>query len=71
MGGATIHSRKDVLDHMSADAFDSSLKLITAFADRIINAHTFPVNRVIPDNMKLELDYYNLRKERPGPGGRF
>ena len=70
-GGATIHSRKDVLDHMSHEAFDSSLKLITAVADRLVNAHTFPIPRNIPDNMKLELDYYNLRKERPGPGGRF
>ena len=56
---------------MSSEAFDSSLKLITAVADRLVNAHTFPVPRNIPDNMKLELDYYNLRKERPGPGGRF
>ena len=70
-GGALIHSRKDVLDHMSHEAFDPSLKLITAVADRLVNAHTFPVNRNIPDNMKLELDYYNLRKERPGPSGRF
>ena len=70
-GGAQIHSRKDVIDHMSHEAFDSSLKLITAVADRLVNAHTFPVNRNIPDNMKLELDYYNLRKERPGPSGRF
>jgi hypothetical protein len=28
------------------------------------NAVVFPVEREIPDNMKLELDYYNGRKER-------
>ena len=49
----------------------SKKEVLEAFAERVINAHTFPIARNIPDNMKLELDYYNLRKDRPGPGGRF
>ena len=64
MGGAKIHSRKDIISPLSAEAFDSSLKLMCYFADRIVNSVIFPVPRSIPDNMKLELDYYNARKER-------
>ena len=65
MGGAKIHTRQDVIDHMSVEAFDSSLKLMVAVAERLVNAVVFPIPRIIPDNMKVELDYYNLRKERP------
>ena len=65
MGGARIHSRKDIIDTITADAFDSSLKLMVEFASRVINAVVFPIPRSIPENMKIELDIYNLRKERP------
>lgn len=65
MGGAKIHSRKDVISPLKAEAFDSSLKVMVAFAERILNSVIFPIPRSIPDNMKTELDFYNLRKERP------
>lgn len=65
MGGARIHSRKDIIETMTAEAFDSSLKLMVEFANRVINSVVFPIPRSIPDNMKAELDFYNLRKERP------
>ena len=63
-GGAEIHSRKDIISPLSPKAFDSSLKTITTFADRIVNSVCFPIERIIPNNMKEELDYYLLRKER-------
>lgn len=64
-GGAEIHSRKDIISPLSPKAFDSSLKIITIFAERIVNSVCFPIERSIPNNMKEELDYYMLRKERP------
>ncbi len=64
MGGAKIHSRKDVISPLKAEAFDSSLKVMVAFAERVVNSVIFPIPRSIPDNMKTELDFYNLRKER-------
>lgn len=63
-GGAEIHSRKDQLTHLSAEAFDSSLKVMLEFLSRLDSSIVFPVERVIPENMKLELDYYNQRKFR-------
>lgn len=64
-GGAEIHSRKDIISPLSPKAFASSLKIITTFAERMVNSVFFPIKRTIPDNMKEELDYYMLRKERP------
>ena len=64
MGGAKIHSRKDVISPLKAEAFDSSLKVMVAFAERILNSVIFPIPRSIPDNMKTEIDYYFGRKER-------
>ena len=64
-GGCEIHSRRDKIDFMSKEAFASSLTLIQTFLDRMVNAYLFPVKKIIPDNMKEEIDYYYLRKERP------
>ena len=63
-GGAEIHSRKDVINFISEEAFDSSLKIMLEVMNRLDKAIVFPIPRSIPDNMKLELDYYNQRKER-------
>ena len=65
MGGAKIHTRQDVISTIKAEAFDSSLKVMLEFSTRLDNSVIFPIPRVIPENMKLELDYYNLRKDRP------
>lgn len=64
-GGAEIHSRKDVIDYLDSANYYETCKFIEQFSDRMVNSHTIPVNRTIPENMKEELDYYNMRKERP------
>ncbi|MBR4461777.1 MAG: M28 family peptidase [Erysipelotrichaceae bacterium] len=63
-GGAVIHSRKDVMDHLSADNYYKSCGFIETFSDHMIGSVCFPVPREIPDKVKEDLDYYNLRKER-------
>lgn len=70
-GGASIHSRRDVIDHLSEDNYYRTCEFIEQFAESLINSFKFPVERTIPDNIKEELDYYNLRKERKGPGRPF
>ena len=64
-GGATIHSHDDVIDRLSEDNYRRSCAFIALFTSRFINAVRFPADRKMPDNMKDELDYYLLRKERP------
>ncbi|MBQ2509202.1 MAG: Zn-dependent exopeptidase M28, partial [Erysipelotrichaceae bacterium] len=63
-GGAQIHSRRDVMDHLSEENYYRTCGYIESFADQMANCAVFPVEREIPDKMKEELDYYNLRKER-------
>ena len=63
--GARIHDRNDIIETMSPDSFYSSLYLIESFATRVIKSVCFPITKNIPQNMKDEIDYYNLVKERP------
>lgn len=63
-GGAEIHSRKDVIDFLEENNYYATCNFISIFASRLISSVVFPVEKEIPDNMKLELDYYNGRKER-------
>ena len=63
-GGATIHSRDDVLDHLSEENYYNSCNFIIKFSNRLINSISFPVEEGIPDNMKDELDKYLGRKEK-------
>mgnify|MGYP003307950131 CR=1 FL=1 len=64
-GGATIHSHDDVIERLSEPNYIKTCNFIIEATSRWINAYKFPINKVIPDNMKEELDYYLLRKERP------
>lgn len=61
-GGATIHSKKDVIDFISVESFNKTVEFILAFAERIIEAEVFPIPTTMPEKMKEELDKYLLRK---------
>ncbi|MCI5745155.1 MAG: M28 family metallopeptidase [Erysipelotrichaceae bacterium] len=63
-GGMEIHSRKDVVDFIDENTFYKTCEFINMFANRMINSVNFPVNKVIPEEMKKELDIYLGRKER-------
>ena len=64
-GGAVIHSHDDVIERLSEENYLKTCAFIIEVASRWINAYQFPIEKKIPDNMKDELDYYLLRKERP------
>lgn len=64
-GGAEIHSRKDISKFLDEKNYYRTCSFIIDFTKRIVNSTVMPIERTIPDNMKLELDYYNGRKERP------
>ncbi len=63
-GGAEIHSRKDVIDFLDSENYYKTCEFINMFADRMVNSKVFPVEQIIPDNMKNEIDIYFGRKER-------
>ena len=64
-GGATIHSHDDVIERLSEENYINTYNFIIQLVSRWINAFKFPIEKNMPDNMKEELDYYLLRKERP------
>ncbi len=68
-GGATIHSRNDLIERLSEQNYYRTCRFIEIFASNLVNAAIFPVEREIPDNVKEDLDYYNLRKVRPAGSG--
>lgn len=63
-GGEEIHSRRDVLDHLDSKNYYEACTFIIEFANRFVNSLFFPVDRLIPDDMKHELDVYFGRKEK-------
>ena len=63
-GGAEIHSRKDVIDFLDSENYYKTCEFINMFADRMVNSKVFPVEQIIPDNMKNEIEIYFGRKER-------
>lgn len=62
-GGAVIHSRKDVIDYIKPEYLETTINFALTFTNRVSNAVVFPVTKVIPQNMKDELDKYNNRKD--------
>lgn len=64
-GGAIIHCHDDVIERLSENNYLKTCNFIQVLSSRWVNAVCFPFEKKIPDNMKTELDYYMLRKERP------
>lgn len=57
-GMAYIHNRHDTLSFMSAKSLENTANFVKAFCVRVVNSHTFPIARVIPQNMVDEVNKY-------------
>lgn len=64
MNTATIHNSYDTKQLIKTDNMQIDIAYITAFAERMANAVYCPISREIPDNMKVKLDEYLLRKRK-------
>lgn len=62
-GMAYIHNRHDTLAFMSAESLEKTANFVKAFCVRVVNSHTFPIARVIPQNMVDEVNKY-LKKNK-------
>ena len=62
VGGAQIHSKKDVIDFISVESFNQTVEFIQAFASRVIEAEVCPIPSTMPKKMLEELDDYLMRK---------
>ena len=59
---ATIHNSYDTIALMKGEQMAEDIAFITKFTDRMANAVSCPVAKVMPDNMKEKLDIYLARK---------
>lgn len=62
-GASYIHNRYDQMFFLSAEALGKTTEIVLAFADEIINAVVFPIEKKIPDNIKEDVDKYLYKKE--------
>lgn len=61
---APIHNSYDTVAVMKTEQMQKDIEFITAFASRMANSVVCPVKREIPDNVKVKLDEYLLRKKK-------
>ena len=61
---APIHNSYDTAKVMKAEQMQKDIEFITAFASRMANSVICPVKKEIPDNVKVKLDEYLLRKKK-------
>ena len=61
---APIHCRYDLADVLSMDQLGRDIAFITEFVRRMACAACCPVARVIPENVRRELDEYLFRKRK-------
>ena len=62
-GASFIHNRYDQMFFLSAEALGKTTEIVLTFADAVINAVVFPVEKKIPDNIKDDVDKYLYKKE--------
>lgn len=63
-GGAEIHSRKDVIDHLDPDKFIDTVKFMASFSEKLVNAKVFPVSKEFPKSLTEKIDEYKRRFEK-------
>lgn len=57
-----IHSRHDIIDIISADAMEHTVRFVIAFSNRMIEAKFFPVTKTMPTIMVEKIDKYLHKK---------
>lgn len=63
-GGAEIHSRKDIIDHLDKDKFIETVEFMATFSEKIVNAKVFPVSKEFPKSLTEKIDEYKRRFEK-------
>lgn len=62
-GGAEIHSRHDIIDHLDPTKFIKTVEFMAKFSENIINAKVFPVPRALPKEIQDKMDRFKKMME--------
>lgn len=57
-GTGSIHSRLDVIEHISQHMLEEDTQFISQFVKNMLNSYVIPVPQDMPENMKEELNKY-------------
>lgn len=63
-GGAEIHSRKDVIDHLDPDKFIHTVEFMVKFSEKLVNAKVFPVSKEFPKSLTEKIEEMKKRFEK-------
>ena len=64
-GGAEIHSRHDIFDHLDPDKFIRTVDFMAKFSESLINAKVFPVPRELPKELQDKINGFMKMFEKP------
>lgn len=64
-GGAEIHSRKDVIDHLDPEKFIKTVEFMVNFTEKIVNAKVFPVSKVLPKELQEKIEKFKKWNQKP------
>ena len=64
-GGAEIHSRHDIIDHLDPTKFIKTVEFMAKFSENIVNAKVFPVPRTLPKDLTEKIDKFKKMFEKP------
>lgn len=62
-GGAEIHSRRDIIDHLDPTKFIETVEFMAKFSEKVINAKVFPVKREMPKDICEKLEKFKKMME--------
>ncbi|MEG1686717.1 MAG: M28 family peptidase [Angelakisella sp.] len=62
-GGAYIHCRNDVIDYLSPEGLDKTMRHLLDYSTQLVNAVVFPVEKKMPTEMVEAVDKYLYKKE--------
>ena len=57
-GGAEIHSRHDVFEHLDPTKFIKTVEFMAKFSENLINAKVFPVPRALPKELAEKMEKF-------------
>ena len=63
-GGAEIHSRRDIIDHLDPEKFIKTVEFMAKFSDAVVNSKVFPVSKELPKELKEKIEMF--KKRAPG-----
>ena len=69
-GGAEIHSRRDILDHLDPTKFIQTVEFMAKFSESLVNAKVFPVSKTFPKELQEKMEQFKKfyppkKKEQP------